>query len=202
MLLRLGDTIFTREKPLLWYSNKLSMAEHPARNACRELSETVTLERVSFLRCGKLGALALLAIFAVVSIIREDASFEAGDGESGAEAEHRWRERQRSTPRAKAVEFEEYIELPEAVESSTAGDRSQPSRVAAAVRTTGNSGFAERIRLCRGSFVGPSAELICAECRHRDRFTHGTTIFADGRTVGTARPSASRFLCRGLALGT
>jgi hypothetical protein len=116
MLLRLGDTIFTREKPLLWYSNKLSMAEHPARNACRELSETVTLERVSFLRCGKLGALALLAIFAVVSIIREDASFEAGDGESGAEAEHRWRERQRSTPRAKAVEFEEYIELPEAVD--------------------------------------------------------------------------------------
>jgi hypothetical protein len=68
--------------------------------------------------------------------------------------------------------------------------------------TTGNSGFAERIRLCRGHFVGPSAELICAECRRRHRLTHGTTVFADGRTVGTTRPSASRFLCRGLALGT
>jgi hypothetical protein len=68
--------------------------------------------------------------------------------------------------------------------------------------TTGNSGFAERIGLCRGPFVGPSAEFICAERRHRDRVTHGTTIFADGRTVGTARPSARQFLCRGLALGT
>jgi hypothetical protein len=68
--------------------------------------------------------------------------------------------------------------------------------------TTGNSGFAECTRLCRGHFVGPSAELICAECRRRHRLTHGTTIFADGRTVGTARPSANRILCRGLALGT
>jgi hypothetical protein len=32
--------------------------------------------------------------------------------------------------------------------------------------TTGNSGFAERIGLCRGPSVGASAELICAE-RHR-----------------------------------
>jgi hypothetical protein len=70
------------------------------------------------------------------------------------------------------------------------------------VITTGNSGFAERIGLCRGPSVGPSAELICAERRRRHRLTHGTTIFADGRTVGTARPSARRFLCRGLALGT
>jgi hypothetical protein len=68
--------------------------------------------------------------------------------------------------------------------------------------TTGNSGFAERIGLCRVPFVGPSAELICAERRRRDRLTHGTTIVADGRTVGTARPSARRSLCRGLALGT
>jgi hypothetical protein len=68
--------------------------------------------------------------------------------------------------------------------------------------TTGNSGFAERIRLCRGHFVGPSAELICAERRRRQRLTHGTTIFADSRTVGTTRPSANRILCRGLALGT
>jgi hypothetical protein len=62
--------------------------------------------------------------------------------------------------------------------------------------TTGNSSFAERIRLCRGHFVGPSAELICAEPRRRQRLTHGTTIFADSRTVGTARPSANRILCR------
>jgi hypothetical protein len=59
-----------------------------------------------------------------------------------------------------------------------------------------------KLRLCRGPFVGPLAELICAERRRRDRVTHGTTIFVDGRTVGTARPSARRFLCRGLALGT
>jgi hypothetical protein len=67
--------------------------------------------------------------------------------------------------------------------------------------TTGNSGFAERIRLCRGHFVGPSAELICAESCRRQRITHGTTIFADSQTVGTARPSANPILCRGLALG-
>jgi hypothetical protein len=66
----------------------------------------------------------------------------------------------------------------------------------------GNSDFAERKRLCQGPFFGPSAELICADRRRRHRLTHGTTIFADGRTVGTARPSARRFLCRGLALGT
>jgi hypothetical protein len=116
MLLRLGNTILNREKPLLPCSSKLSRSRawQPASNAWRELSETVTLERVSCLRSGQWSA-----AWASGKMHSPKLATRRVEGE----AERRCRQRHRLSDQAleavvedEVLVEEEDVELPEVVE--------------------------------------------------------------------------------------
>jgi hypothetical protein len=87
--------------------------------------------------------------------------------------------------------------------SRTLSDESSPAT------TTGNQHFAECQMLCRAQNIGHSAKILFAECRTRQRQTHGEFIlyrvsgtrqsktlgkdhFAEGRALGKGWHSANR----------